>query len=678
MGYWAPKIAVAAEDKRFYAHLGVDPLALIRATWQNLTALKIVSGASTITAQTVRLLNPGPRTLTRKIDEFVKALKLESELSKDQILELYLNLAPFGGNIKGVGAASYAYFQKKPADLSLAESATLIAILKNPSLYRPDRQPELAKGRRDLILTRLAKKGVIALAEKDLAVKEPLTATRKAIPKAAPHFAELVLKANPRDWLLGGPDYQGLATSLNLAFQKKLEFRLNQALAPYPERIAGAGALIEVATGRIVAYVGNARPLGPEGSVDCVKGRRSPGSTLKPFVYLEALAKGLLAPASLLADTPLGLDGQAPRNFDRRYRGPVSVQKALADSLNAPAVRVTRLLGPETTKDVLSRAGFLVASDRDYGDSLVLGGSEVSLFELLRAYAALARGGPDRQITAGAAVFIDPNEQQKSTDALTDLFEPGASWLINQILSQPNRWPYGLAGDGLAFKTGTSPGNRDAWLAIYNPTYAAVLWLGDPSGARYPDLSGFNALAAAGVLYFRDLGAKASFPPAPPAVETYLACPLSGEPKGPFCPEGIWAYRLKDKAKTRPCPLHVRQNGAMKINWPQDLALFMSPSAVSGAKSPTIVSPAPGSVIWGTASGLSLPLKSEGAVGVVYWFLDGEFVAVAGPGRVPTLPLTPGRRRLSLVDSRDRVAYSEFTVLRPKVKTLVPILKSSS
>ncbi|MDR1872234.1 MAG: penicillin-binding protein 1C [Deltaproteobacteria bacterium] len=652
MGPWLPLLAVTAEDGRFWDHLGVDPLAIARALAQNAKALRIVSGASTITVQVTRLLNPAPRTLSHKVREFIQALKLERKLSKPEILELYLNLAPFGGNLKGVGAASWAYFQKQPKDLSLAESATLIAILRGPAWYRPDRHPARAKARRDLILERLAKKGVINSSQKDQAQNEPLIARRLAFPNKAPRFAALALKTAKRSWRWGEKGFSGLITSLDTDKQEFLAHRLNQALAPFPPNVAGAGALLDNQTGAVLAYVGNARPKGPAGLVDCAQALRSPGSTLKPFIYLEAMAEGSITPATLLADTPLGLRGEAPRNYDRHYRGPVSARLALADSLNAPAVRVLRLIGLKKAQKVLATAGFTLTKGRSYGDSLVLGGGEVTLMELLRAYAILGRGGSSVEISLAPT---NPSPGRK-------VFREEAVWLINSVLTDPTRLPYGLGGEGWAFKTGTSHGFRDAWLAIYNPRYTAILWLGEVNGQGLEGLSGLKALGQAAALFTQDLGAKTAFPKPPKGLELFEACPLSGAPRGPFCPPGRLTYRLKDRRQTLTCGLHQKKDGRLVTVWPPELAGFMA-SREATSPAPLITSPLNGAVIRLNDQKGGVPLKSESTVGPIHWYVDEEFFMAARPGLTPVLPLTPGVHRVSLVDGRGQTAVSVFTAV---------------
>jgi penicillin-binding protein 1C len=683
MGPWLPRLAVAIEDGRFYSHPGLDIWALGRAIGQNISQRRVVSGASTIAAQTVRLLRPRPRSLRSKFLEFGEGIKLRKKLGPDQLLELYLNIAPFGGNLKGVGAASWAYFRKKPADLSLAESATLVAILRGPAIYRPDRHPRRAKERRNFILKRLAQKGLITEKELAQALKEPLSGIRRPFPNEASHLGDLVFRNHQRSWVWGAKDYMGLKSSIDFRAQANLKNRLSQAIRPFlsavtmaPSAVTAAGAILDTQTGQILAYVGNARDQGPFRYVDCALAKRSSGSTLKPFIYLQALEDGLFAPASLLADTPLGFAGQAPRNFDNTYQGPVSAQVALAESLNAPAVRVLRSLGQEKAQNVLKRAGFQLSPHRHYGDSLILGGLETSLWELLGAYATLARGG--RGIRPTFLANQDPSLLAKTKleneKTLESVFPSAPTWLVNQILATPGRWPRGLANQGLALKTGTSPGFRDAWIAAYRPDIVIVLWLGDPSGQSQPGVSGLAALAAPVALLARDLGPGPSWPEAPEGVESYRACPISGEPVGPFCPGEKKAFRLTKWAKTKPCAIHVKSQGQIVAKWPLELASFMArKTGANSKKGLAIVSPRPDMEIRLTRTGEALPLKCEGAKGPVYWYVDGEFFAKAGPGRSPVWPLTPGRHVVTVVEG-NRLDSSVFTakaVFEPEI----PIIK---
>ncbi len=395
MGRWLPQVLVAVEDKRFYGHSGVDCLALARAVVQNAAARRVVSGASTITSQLVRLSTPRERTFGAKILEFVGALKLERSLGKDEILEYYLNRAPFGGPIRGAEAAARLYFGKRARELSLGEAALLVGLLKGPTAYRPDKNPKAALARRQQIIARVAERTGFARDLTALALQEPLPAFRPVMPGRARHFADLAFKTLP-------PEGGVVRSSLDPRLQSLLERVLDDRLRDAPADVTAAGIVVDNRTASIAAYVGNARfdPLEGREWVDCALAARSPGSTLKPFVYLAAMEQGQIIPATLLADTPLNLGGQAPRNFDRRYRGPVPAATALADSLNAPAVRVQRMIGVRSSLARLRAAGFshLDRDDAEYGDSLVLGAGEVTLLELARAYTALASLGLDRPL----------------------------------------------------------------------------------------------------------------------------------------------------------------------------------------------------------------------------------------------------------------------------------------
>jgi penicillin-binding protein 1C len=393
MGEWLPKVLVAVEDKRFFSHGGVDFLALARAAGKNLLAGRVVSGASTISSQLVRLSVPRPRNYQTKIMEFIGAWKLERSLDKKTILEYYLNRAPFGGPIRGVEAASRIYFGKRAKDLSLGEAALLVGLLKGPTLYRPDRNPKAALKRRQKIIEFVAERTGFAPSLTALALSEPLPPYSPNMPSEVRHFADLAFLTLPEDG--------GIARStLDMRVQRLLKQALDDQLRFAGERVTAAGIVVDNRDGSILAYVGNARfnPRQGEQWVDCALASRSPGSTLKPFVYMTALESGQIIPATLLADTPLRLGGVAPRNFDRLYRGPVSASTALADSLNTPAVRVLRMVGVDQALRRLRQAGFatLNRADEDYGDSLVLGAGEATLLELARAYSCLGNLGLDR------------------------------------------------------------------------------------------------------------------------------------------------------------------------------------------------------------------------------------------------------------------------------------------
>lgn len=671
MGPWLPKVTVAIEDRRFRTHPGLDALAILRALRQNRAARRVVSGASTITAQVVRMSQPRPRTPAGKYVEFIQALKLERKFSKDKILEAYLNRAPFGGNLRGAEAAARFYFDKRARDLSLGESVLLAALLRGPSLYRPDRNPAWAEKRRNGLLEILEKRGVISAREAAQAKLEPVTGRQGRLPRQAWHLAEHILaKERPLALWRWEKGRYGLKTSLDADLQHLLEMRLSQGLADFPGRITGAGAIMDNRNGEILAYVGNARRLENAGRhwVDCGLAPRSPGSTLKPFIYLAAFDELGLTPASLIADTPLELSGQAPRNFDEYYRGPVSVQTALSQSLNVPAVRVLRQLGQKRALAAIRRAGFEFAHPGGpyYGDSLALGGNEVNLWQMLKAYGTLARQG---LAVEPACRLAEPS----SPEAGRRVFAAGPAWLVNECLKDNSRLPAGLRlgweqsfNSEPAFKTGTSHGLRDAWLAAYTPEYTLIMWLGDPWGQAHPGLAALKALGPLAIPIMKDLHARRPlcWPPPPEEVETYQACQLSGQPVGPHCPGSYPAYRLKAGAKSHPCRLHIARQGREETLWPPELAGFAASRSarLTSVSEPSITSPLPGGVIILERGGDKIPLRCEGAQGRVHWFVDDEFLASGEAGFTPVLPLSPGAHKVSLVDSRNRTAGAEFTV----------------
>lgn len=657
MGKWIPLAAVEVEDRRFRDHMGIDLISVFRALLQNIRSGRVVSGASTITSQLIRLSHPRPRTIQTKLIEFAAAVKAEKVFSKDRILELYLNRAPFGGNIRGVQAAALMYFSKSAAELSLAEAALLVGMLKGPSLYRPDRNPEMSRGRRDFTLSLLAERGIITGLQFHRAMKELLPKERRSLPSKAWHFALSILDENREGGMI--------QTTLDTRVQELLERTLAASLAALPAEITAAGIVMENKTGAILAYCGNGR-LGTElpGSwVDCARSPRSPGSALKPFAYLAAFERGTHTPSTLMADTPLAFSGNAPRNFDMTYRGPVPLRTALADSLNVPAVRILRAAGPELVLDLLRNAGFRTLSKPTgyYGDSLILGGGEVTLLQMAEAYCMLANLGIRR-----SPVFLrDENLPERR------ITSEGAAFLIADILKDTGRL---LPVQGkrierekgwFAFKTGTSYGYRDAWTAAYNPKFTVIIWMGDPSGKPHGELVGIHAAAPVIVEILRSLPETGWYEP-PSGVETRAVCALSGAPPSPVCPSTRTEYALAGISSPAPCQLHVSRDGEVKIVWPAELEEYALRRALEfrTGREAAIVSPLPGSKYFLTPFGgdQKTALKAEGATPPVYWFVGGKFIGKQ-EGTVPLFwILEKGTHSVSLVDSRGKTATSRITV----------------
>jgi penicillin-binding protein 1C len=696
MGEWLPKVLVTVEDKRFYSHGGVDFLALGRALYQNLRQGRVVSGASTITSQLVRLSRPRPRTFRAKILEFAGAWKLERSLSKDRILEIYLNRAPFGGPIRGVEAASLLYFGKRAKELSLGEAALLVGLLKGPTLYRPDKNPEGAQKRRRQIIARVADRTGFPPDLTALALEEPLPAFRAAMPGKVRHFADLAFKTLP-------PEGGRVRSSLDMDVQELLRRSLAEQLESAGEEVTAAGIVAENATGRILAYVGNARfdPAEDRQWVDCALAPRSPGSALKPFLYLAAMEEGHIIPASLLADTPLRLGGEAPRNFDRMYRGPVRASTALAASLNAPAVRVLRLIGLRDALERLRQAGFsrLNRPEADYGDSLALGAGEVTLLELTRAYVALANGGADRplllrqprsspspafpaaaSLPAGLASAAEQIRYAQSGELppTRQIHSAAAAFLITDILQDPARLPF-LAQINrtqenipVAFKTGTSFGLRDAWTAAYCPAYTVAVWFGKAEGGADSRILGLSLAAPAAIRVLRALAAD--LPPAslrpdpPPSLARTQVCALSGKAPSAFCPATRLEWHIPAVWRTLPCDMHLKRGGATVVAWPPELEDYARKRLAreDRSRSAFILSPLSGSAYLLTPGGGAqpLPLRAEGVAYPVHWFLEGEYLGEQ-PREDKPLYWIPraGRHALSLLDGQDRTASSLVEVI---------------
>ncbi len=664
MGHWLPRIAVEVEDRRFFSHPGVDLLALGRAAWQNLAHGKVVSGASTITSQLVRLSAPvpRPRTWQVKVEEFLGALTLERTLSKETMLECYLNKAPFGGNLRGVEAAARAYFGKRARHLAPSEAALLVGLLQSPTLFRPDRHPDAARRRRDRILLMLRSRGILDDQALALALRDPIPSRLFPFPSRAPHGADFLRSIRP--------EIPAVRSTLEAPLQRAAERLLSEALKPFPGSVAAAALVVENASGAVRAYVGNARWGGMDRGnwVDCGGVPRSPGSALKPFVYLRAFERGLLAPGSLLADTPLGLAGRSPRNFDRMYRGAVSARDALADSLNVPAVRVLRLVRGNDLLGLLRRLGFgLLEKDSDhYGDALVLGGCEVTLRELAQAYAALGAGGMWHPLRWEEDAPMLPGVRQCSA--------PGA-FLVADILSDLERLPplvrdklRGM-GQPVAFKTGTSYGLRDAWTVAFSPRFTVAVWFGDTGGTPRDGLGGLLLAAPQAVRLLEEAERgkpRRAFRP-PPGVERRRVCTLSGSPLGEACPASRLEWEIVGVSPGGSCPLHERRGKEVVTLWPPELEGFLRGGTAAWQRAPlAVASP----LAWGRYVRLAtpgnepkIPLVAEGGDrGVRFWFVDGVFFARQEPGATLFWPLIPGEHRVSVADVSGAAAGVTITV----------------
>lgn len=497
---------IAYEDRRFYAHGGVDPRALLRAAWQAVTSGRIVSGGSTLTMQVARLLEPRPeRRLSDKLAEMIRAIQIEQRLSKQQILDLYLTLAPYGGNIEGTRAASLAYFGKEPRRLSTAESALLVALPQAPESRRPDRNPKIAEAARNRVIARLAGQGLVNADQAQAASIEEAPRGRLAFPMFAPHVAERLAKAASP----GSVQQTSIARDL----QASLETLARERALAIGSGVAAAILVADNQTGEIRAHVGGTGYFDSlrAGQLDLALALRSPGSTLKPFIYGLAFEDGIVHPETLIDDRAIRYGAYAPENFDDSFHGTVTVRTALQQSLNVPALQILNVVGPDRLSARLGNAGVRLVLPKNAAPGLAvgLGGAGVRLTDLTALYVALARGGQPVALSWRMA-------ERRKAEPLRRLMEPSAAWMIGDVLKGAPT-PQNALGGQIAFKTGTSYGYRDAWAVGYDGATTIAVWVGRPDGAAVPGVVG--RLAAAPILFeaFQRLGpSRKHFANAPP------------------------------------------------------------------------------------------------------------------------------------------------------------------
>jgi len=608
-------LLLAYEDKRFRSHSGVDPWALARAAWQFVTHGRIVSGGSTLTMQVARLVEPRTeRSFGAKLRQVTRALALERALSKDEILALYLSLAPYGGNLEGIRSASLAYFGKEPRRLTMGEAALLVALPQSPEARRPDRGRASARQARDRVLDRIASAGLVPADEIAEAKAEPVPSTRRRMPALAPHAADQAIAAAPDRRL------HGLTIDANL--QRGLEDLARVRARALGPEMSVAIMAVDNATGEVLARVAAADYFDENraGQVDMSQALRSPGSTLKPFIYGIGLEDGVIHPETLIEDRPTRFGVYAPENFDSTFQGLVTVRKALQLSLNVPAVavldavRATRL----TTRLAQAGAPLVLPKGEQPGLAMGLGGVGVRLADLTRLYVGLARLGTtvplveQRELAHGA---LSTTPQRASPPQR--LLDPVAAWYVgNVLLGTPP--PLNAAAGRIAFKTGTSYGYRDAWSVGFDGKVTIGVWVGRPDGAPFPGLIGRTA--AAPILFdaFNRLGRPVA--------------PLAPAPKGV-----IFATTGK-----LPLPLQRFRPGVLPTTGPEPLRILFPPN---GARVELV-----------TTSGQHpdpVALKIQGGVEPLTVLVNGVPMRAGGGRRTLFFdPDGPGFVRLTVMDAR--------------------------
>jgi penicillin-binding protein 1C len=603
------KLLLAYEDRRFREHAGVDPLALARAAFQLVEHGHIVSGGSTITMQLARLMEPRrERSVYAKLRQMVRAIEIERQLSKDQILNLYLALAPFGGNLEGLRAASIAYFGKEPKRLTLAESALLVALPQSPETRRLDRHPNAARAARDRILDRMIEAHCISEADAAQAKAVTVPRLRKPMPVLAPHSADQAIAT-----MKGTPV---IKLTLDSNLQKALEALARDralALGPY---ISVAVMAVDNESGDVLARVGSADYFDESraGQVDMTRALRSPGSTLKPFIYGLAFEDGFVHPDSLIDDRPIRFGAYAPENFDMTYQGTVPVRRALQLSLNVPAIALLDRVGSSRLSSRLKQAGANPVLPRDEAPGLAmgLGGVGVTLQDLALLYTGLPRLGTTRPLRE----LVGPNDDGREPLRLMDRV---AAWQVGNVLLGTPPAENGVAGR-IAFKTGTSFGYRDAWSVGFDGRTTIAVWVGRPDGAPVPGLIG--RVAAAPILF--DTFARTG----------RLPTPLPKAPKGVVTVASNAKLPLPLR-RFRPMGELVRSSGerALHIQFPLDGSrIDVDHSAGSDAT--------------------AIPVRVSGGVLPMTMLLNGRSVGEIDGRRESLIdPPGPGFARLTVIDA---------------------------
>ena len=596
----------AYEDKRFHQHHGVDPLALFRAAFQLVTSGHIRSGGSTLTMQVARLLEPrSGRSLAAKMRQIVRAIELEHVLTKDQILALYLELAPYGGNIEGIRAASLAYFGKEPRALTLSQAALLVALPQSPEFRRPDRFPQAARAARNRVLDRYAGADHVPDDEITFAKAERMPQVRRPMPLLAAHAAD---RAIARD-----PAAKVIALTIDADLQKKLEElavervrALRQSVDP---AISLAIFVVDNATGEVLAEVGSPAYFDGRraGEVDMTQALRSPGSTLKPFIYGIGFEDGFIHPQTLIDDGPQRYGNYEPRNFNYSFAGTVTVRNALQQSLNMPAIAILDRVGASRLSARLEQAGapLVLPPGQAPGLAIGLGGVGMKLSDLVMLYAGIAQSG-----------MVLPLRERLDAPApqARRLMSAVAAWYVSDVLRGSPPPENGVPGR-IAFKTGTSYGYRDAWSVGFDGRHTIGVWVGRPDGAPVPGLIGREA--AAPILFdaFGRLGPPAALPGPPPGV-------------------------LFASTARLPVPLrHFAPAPLVSGNAQAALHILFPPDGARLDLSTTDSKPDP------------IPLKITGAVAPLTIFVNGNPVPPQGRGTLFFTPGGPGFARVTVVDA---------------------------
>lgn len=681
------KTIIQKEDKYFYYHYGINPVAVVRAFVMNIFKMKRTSGASTITMQVAKMLEPKRRTLPNKIVEMFRSLQLEWKYSKDEILQLYLNLVPYGSNIEGVKSASILYFGKNPDHLSLAEITALSIIPNRPSSLVMGKSNAEIVAQRNKWLNRFAEEKIFTQKEIEDALAEPLTAKRLVVPKLMPQFSYKLKQTGDVN----------IHSTIDLNTQQKTE----KLVEDYVRSLKLSGInnacaiIIDNEKHKVIAYVGsgNFKDTTDGGQVNGAAAVRQPGSTLKPLLYGLCFDEGLLTPKKIMNDVPVNYAGYAPENYDKNFNGPVTVEFALEHSLNIPAVKALNMLGKEKMIDVLSKTGFkqIQSKQKSLGLSLILGGCGTTLEQLTGLYSSFATGG----------VYYKPSFiAEDSLFQQRRVLSADAAYMITDILSRINRpdfpihWEATAKLPRIAWKTGTSYGRRDAWSIGYNKKYTVGIWVGNFSGKGCAGLSGAETATPLLFRIFNTLDYDADrewFSP-PKDLEQRMVCSETGMLPADHCTNLVLDYFIAGISSTQTCnnlveisvspdekisyckscePTNGFKRKSYKLiapelqNWMQvnSIAFEMIPPHNPACEKifkegvPNITSPVNGTeylISKKDPEPLQLVCETANDVSKVYWYINNKFYKTTEAGTKQFFVPQEGTVKISCTDDKGR------------------------
>jgi penicillin-binding protein 1C len=696
------------EDRHFYKHFGINPFSIIRAAVNNIIKGRIVSGGSTITMQLARMMERRKRTLWAKLIEAVRAVKLEWHYSKDEILAYYLALAPYGGNIEGLEAAAYKYFGKSAANLSIGEIALLVAIPRAPNELRPDKNPVKAKAARDRILKKMLSAQLITNDQYRRSTREPIILITGNNKSLIPHTAWHLRGKNPRKYVW------------HTTIDENIQRRVKELLKKYIQTLEyynitnAAVVVIDNDTREIRAVVGSIDYFSKEslGANDGSRASRSPGSTLKPFLYGLALQQGLISEKSVLYDIPINYAGYSPQNYSKEFVGLVRVRDALTESLNVTAVRLSKQLGVDKLYTLLKHGG-IGTLDKPvdyYGLPLVLGGVEVKLIQLTNLYTSLANGG----VFKPYKILQNPGSGNPLGSHSQRLLSEEAAWLATHILTDverpdfPASWQFSKNRPTIAWKTGTSYGHQDAWGVGYTPEYTIGVWVGNFNSEPSQGLSGSSR---AGPILFDlfqalEAGSSGQWFAKPKGVKIRKVCAVSGKLPSRHCSRLIPEYYIENNSgvsMTKRCDIHQViavdtitgtqasvstspgdiEKKTVEI-WPPEIATHLLKQGIpvddvpaydinnmAGQKyyPPVILSPVKNTVYYQRLDkleisdhGIKLSAAVTNRVRKIFWFLDDRLIAETGVKKDVFINPGPGKYRVTLMDDVGGTAVVELVI----------------